>query len=263
MYRICRLSPANSIFILGKFRHQKKQVHPELTPDRLSQLSAIQQKISFSFRNIFLLDQAFTHRSYANESKFPLYDNERLEFLGDSILGFLTAEYLFQCGEDFPEGRLAKWKSKIVSRPSLVAICRELDFAQYVRFGKGESVSGKSNPKVMEDLIEALLGAIYLDRGLEACRTFFLPYIKKAFAQMGSDDSTADYKSILQELSQKKFKKTPRYELISEEGLDHDKVFQIRVILPDGSTRVGQGKNKRSAEQNAAKLLLNDWRKRK
>lgn len=206
--------------------------------------------------DVTLLDQAFTHRSFANETNFKIEDNERLEFLGDSILGFFAASTLYKQFNTIKEGSLAKMKSKLVSGPVLARICKELKLIEYVRFGKGEKDTGVSNVRVMENLIEALLGAIYLDQGLERCNSFIFPHLKKNIAELNELESVRDYKSQLQELSQKKFKKVPLYILESADGLDHDKIFVVRVEMPDGNSVIGQGKNKRSAEHAAAKKLL-------
>lgn len=233
-----------------------------LSPERLSQLNSLQDKIHVRFLNTSLLDEACTHRSYANESNFRILDNERLEFLGDSVLGFIAAEYLFTHYDHLPEGTLAKLKSKIVSGPVLFAICKDLELIQFLRFGKGEKESGLTNPRVMENLIEALLGAIYLDQGMDSCKKFILPHLAKYLGQIEDLESVKDYKSLLQELSQKKFKKVPTYELVSTEGLDHEKIFLVRVVLPNGFGLTGQGRNKRSAEHSAAKKILEEWKEK-
>ncbi|WCL48711.1 ribonuclease III [Leptospira sp. GIMC2001] len=233
-----------------------------LTPDRIDQLTKLQKKIRTRFLNIAVLDEAFTHRSFANESGFRVSDNERLEFLGDSILGFITAELLYKQYANISEGKLAKFKSKLVSGPVLSRICEDLNLSDFLRFGKGEVETGKSNLRVMENLVEALLGAMYLDLGLESCKKFIIPHLSHYLHQLEDLDSVKDYKSILQEICQKKFKKVPKYELVSAEGPDHDKDFIVRVELPDGFIVKGNGKNKRSAEHSAAKNLLATWKQK-
>lgn len=225
-------------------------------------MTQLQKILEIHFQDITLLDQACTHRSFSNESKTFRDDNERLEFLGDSVLGLITAEYLFTRFSHLPEGVLAKWKSKLVSGPVLSHLCKKLNLVEYLQFGKGEQESGKTNKRVMENLVEALLGAIYLDSGFESCQKFILPHLKNTIHSIEDMDSVQDYKSILQEKSQKAFKQVPDYRMVSEEGPDHDKIFVIRVTLPNGQSTTGQGKNKRSAEQYAAKKMLSDWSKK-
>lgn len=232
-----------------------------LDSERLYQLKALQDKIQVSFLDLTLLDEASTHRSFANESNFRVSDNERLEFLGDSVLGFISAELLYTQYQHIPEGTLAKLKSKIVSGPVLTGICKDLDLVRFLRFGKGEKETGLTNRRVMENMIEALLGAIYLDQGMDACKKFIVPHLKNYLGQLEDLESVKDYKSILQELSQKKYKKVPQYELVSSEGPDHDKLFIVRVVLPNGFSLTGEGKNKRSAEHSAAKKIVGEWKK--
>lgn len=232
-------------------------------PNRNQVLKDLQKKVGIRFNNIELLDQAFTHRSYTNEKKENIKDNERLEFLGDSVLGLIVAKFLYSQNEKVPEGVLSKWKSKLVSGPMLADICKSLGLINYLQLGEGERESGKENVRLMENLLEAFLGALYLDKGFHECESFLLPFIKKAFKSIDSIESIKDYKSLLQEKSQKFFKKIPRYELVQESGLDHDKVFIMRVILPNGMTAIGSGKNKKTAQQNAAKSALQLWNSNK
>ncbi|MCC5815909.1 MAG: ribonuclease III [Leptospira sp.] len=231
-----------------------------IKPDRLKQLEKLQKQLHIHFQDITILNTAFTHRSYANEAKYHTDDNERLEFLGDSVLGLIAAETLFSEMDNKAEGILAKSKSKLVSGPVLTKICLDARLIEYLQFGKGEEDTGKKNPRVMENLVEALLGAIYLDQGLESCKKFIMPYLQQAIGMLGEIESVKDYKSLLQEKSQRIFKQTPRYELISEVGLDHDKIFTIKVSLPNGLVQNGEGKNKRSAEHNAAKNIMKIWK---
>ncbi|NCN08710.1 MAG: ribonuclease III [Leptospira sp.] len=232
-----------------------------LTPDRLQQLSKLQKLIKTQFLDVSLLDQAFTHRSFANETNFKIEDNERLEFLGDSVLGFFAASILYDQFKDIREGSLAKMKSKLVSGPVLSQICKNLGLMEFIRFGKGEKDSGIKNERVMENLVEALIGAIYLDQGLDKCKSFISPHLKKNIDELNDLESVRDYKSLLQEQSQRLFKRTPKYTLVSDDGLDHDKIFVVRVEMPDGSSVNGTGKNKRSAEHAAAKKYLHQGRK--
>jgi ribonuclease-3 len=232
--------------------------HP--SAERIKELEQLQNILHLKILDIQLLDQAFTHRSFANESSFRHLDNERLEFLGDSVLGFLVAELLYTRFPEYPEGTLAKLKSKLVSGSVLSELCRSYNLMQYVRFGKGEKSSGMENPRVMENLMEALVGALYLDQGMESCRKFLIPQILKFIKNLDENDSVRDYKSLLQERSQKEFKKIPVYDLLEAVGPDHEKTFTIRVSLPNGIQAEASGRNKRAAEQSAAKKLLQEWK---
>jgi len=227
------------------------------TDARQKDLQRLQSLTETKFKDLRLLSLAFTHRSYSNElNKSFASDNERLEFLGDSVLGLLAAEYLFLSLPTVKEGKLAKLKSKIVSMPAIAAIARKYQFPNFLLLGKGEKASGEMNTNLQADSFEAFLGALYLDQGLDACRKFLKSNFKKMDQLLEELDETKDYKSILQEHCQKKWKKTPVYRVGSEEGPDHLKSFEVIVELDGKFSAHGTGKNKRSAEQVAAKQAL-------
>jgi ribonuclease-3 len=225
--------------------------------ERKTNLDKLQSLTDTQFKDLRLLSQAFTHRSFSNElDKSYKSDNERLEFLGDSVLGLLAAEYLYLSLPTGKEGKLAKLKSKIVSMPAIAAIARKYQFQKFLLLGKGEKEKGESNSNLQADSFEAFLGALYLDQGIEACRKFLKSNFKKMDQLLDEIEETKDYKSILQEYCQKKWKKTPVYRVGSEEGPDHEKFFEVIVDLDGKITASGTGKNKRSAEQSAAKQAL-------
>ncbi|WP_246048054.1 ribonuclease III [Leptospira ilyithenensis] len=225
-------------------------------PARLGELNSIQSLTDTKFKDLKILHQAFVHRSFANELDRDHLDNERLEFLGDSILGLLAADYLYRSLPKGKEGKLAKLKSKIVSAPAIAAIARKYKFNQFLLLGKGEKEKGEFNTNLQADCFEAFLGALYLDQGLEECRRFLEPNFKNMEQLLDEVEETKDFKTILQEHCQKKWKKIPIYEVMKEEGPDHEKLFLIAVSLDHVFQTEGRGKNKRSAEQNAAKLAL-------
>ncbi len=228
-----------------------------LSDERQKALSTLQTLTATKFKDVRLLNQAFTHRSFSNElDKSYKSDNERLEFLGDSVLGLLAAEYLYLSLPKGKEGKLAKLKSKIVSMPALAAIARKYQFQKFLLLGKGEKEKGEQNTNLQADSFEAFLGALFLDQGLSACRNFLQTNFKKMDQLLDEIEETKDYKTILQEHCQKKWKKTPVYEVASEEGPDHEKFFRVVVSLDTKFTANGSGKNKRSAEQSAAKQAL-------
>jgi len=227
------------------------------TDERQTELNKVQALTDTKFKDLRLLSQAFTHRSFSNElNKTYKSDNERLEFLGDSVLGLLAAEYLYLSLPTGKEGKLAKLKSKIVSMPTLAAIARKYQFQKFLLLGKGEKDKGESNTNLQADSFEAFLGALYLDQGIEACRKFLKSNFKKMEQLLEEIEETKDYKTILQEHCQKKWKKTPSYRIGSEEGPDHEKSFEVIVEIEGKFSAQGSGKNKRSAEQIAAKQAL-------
>ncbi|MCW7487544.1 ribonuclease III [Leptospira meyeri] len=229
----------------------------KLPPERISSLKELQVLTKTQFKDISLLHLAFVHRSFANEdSNRYLSDNERLEFLGDSVLGILAAEFLYRSLPKGKEGKLAKLKSKMVSAPAIAKLARVYRFPEYLLLGKGERDKGEANANLQADCFEAFLGALYLDQGLESCRKFLTPHFQMMEKAVDDAEETKDYKTILQEFCQKKWKKLPEYSVMKEEGPDHDKEFLISVVLEKNFQATGEGKNKRRAEQMAAKAAL-------
>lgn len=230
-----------------------------LSSERLSNLSELQKKTKTTFEDIALLQQAFCHRSFANETGFKQEDNERLEFLGDSVLGLLVVEHLYLSWPKGNEGNLANRKSKIVSAPALAKLARSYEFGKFLLMGKGESGNAESNMNVLADTFEAFLGAYYLDQGelgLSKCREFLRPHLQELSKSILDFEDTKDFKTVLQEYCQKKWKTLPEYNLLKEEGSDHDKVFTMQASLEDYFSQIGSGKNKKAAEQAAAKRAL-------
>ncbi len=212
-----------------------------------------QKKIGYRFNNEKLLETALTHSSYANENKLS-YNNERLEFLGDSILGFITADYLYNNFGKIHEGELTKLKAFLVCEGSLFGFAKELELGGYILLGRGEEqTGGRERPSVVSDAFEAVIAAIFLDGGMSAACSFVLSFIIPAIEK---SNKTEDYKTALQELIQKEKGSTVRYELVAETGPDHDKVFTAAVILNGRSIAKGSGKSKKEAQQSAAKAAL-------
>jgi len=196
-----------------------------------------QKKIGYKFKNEGLLETALTHSSYANENKLS-YNNERLEFLGDSVLGFITADYLYNSFGKVREGELTKIKAFLVCESSLFGFAKEIGLGEYILLGRGEEQTGGSErPSVVSDAFEAVIAAVFLDGGIKVARSFVLGFIVPAIEKRDIDE---DYKTMLQELIQKERGNSVRYELIAETGPDHDKVFTAAVIL-NGKV-VGEGK---------------------
>jgi len=226
-------------------------------------LKDLEKKINFSFQSKKLLEKAFTHRSYLNEVKEKnLFSNERLEFLGDAVLEFLTSSFLYQQFPQKKEGQLTNLRSSIVCTKTLSQMAIRLNLGQYLRLSKGEEKEGgRKNPSLLADTFEALLGAIYLDQGINQANVFleknFFPYIKKIIAQ----ENLKDHKSLFQEIVQEKIKVSPIYKVLKEEGPDHAKEFKIGVFVNGKVYGIGFGKSKQSAEENAAQAAIEKWRK--
>ena len=214
-------------------------------------LSEFENRIGYSFKDKKLLKLALTHSSYAYERKLkdePAECNERLEFLGDSVVSLIVSEFLYN-NFKFAEGELSKLKNKVVAGVSESEFSTKIGIGSFLLLGKGEEASGgRTKRKLLEDAFEALTGAIYLDGGFEAARAFALPYLK--------DEDNVDYKTLLQELIQKNPGSRIEYKILSESGPDHDKIFECGVFIDSNLYGTGVGRSKKLAEKQAAKLAL-------
>ncbi len=236
------------------FRRNQDEGNP-LDQARKKELLLFENHAGVRFRKLELLNQAFAHRSYANEIGDKVANNERLEFLGDSVLGLVVAEYLYQELSDRPEGDLARIKSYVVSEDSLAAISRRLRVDNYVLIGKGEEHSGGRTKKaILADALEAIIGALFLDSGFKVARKFTLTSLIPEIHKVLEDRHRKDYKTLLQEFVQKRFKAYPQYTLQKRTGPDHDRTFWIQVKVGENTYGPGEGKNKKEAEQAAARL---------
>lgn len=217
-------------------------------------MQKLEEKIGYTFKNKELLKTALTHSSYANEKNGEKY-NERLEFLGDSVLGIITAEYLFSNHKDFPEGELTKIRAALVCEKALYGFAGEIGLGSYLRLGKGEiRTGGSERPSILADAFEALIAAIYLDGGMKAAEKFVLGFITKAQSRAMSVNE--DYKTKLQEVIQKNPGETLEYCVTGESGPDHDKRFEVEVHLNSNVIGRGEGRSKKQAEQAAAHEVL-------
>jgi ribonuclease III len=225
---------------------------------RKKELQLFESNAGMRFRKLELLNQSFSHRSHANEMGDEVANNERLEFLGDSVLGLVVAEYLYQQLTDRPEGDLARIKSYVVSEDSLADIARLLHVDNYILIGKGEEHSGGREKKaILADAFEAIIGAYFLDSGFKAARKFILSCLVPEINKVLQDRHRKDYKTLLQEYVQKRFKTYPRYTLRKRTGPDHDRTFWIDVEVDGVAYGPGEGKNKKEAEQAAAEMAWN------
>ncbi|MFA5519607.1 MAG: ribonuclease III [Spirochaetota bacterium] len=234
-------------------------------PDNLHQkkhhsrhLAALQNRIKVKFKDKSLLSNSLIHRSYVNESgNGKMNDNERLEYLGDSVLALVVNEYIYKRFYDYPEGDLAKIKSAVVSETTLAKIAREINLGSFLVMGKGEEQSGgRDRTSILANSFEALIGAVYLDSGLKCSRKFILSYLRKEIERIDNMSYLRDPKTTLQEYVQKKYKERPVYEVVEEKGPDHRKEFIVKLIINGKEAAIGTGSSKRKAEMNAAEFIL-------
>jgi ribonuclease III len=217
-------------------------------------LTALQEKLHYNFRNIDLLSTALTHRSYVNENPaLDVSDNERLEFLGDAVLGLCVSDLLMKKHADFDEGTLSKIRSLLVNEKPLADLAAKLGLGDCLLLGRGEEHSGgRAKESLLANALEAVIAAIYLDSSFSKTKTI----LKKLMGPLLNDEALNaqcfDYKTALQELCQKKYKSAPVYTLLTACGPDHAKTFEVEVAVGDGVRQIGQGKSKKDAQKQAA-----------
>lgn len=223
-----------------------------------SHIPAIEAKLGVRFSHPELLVRAFVHRSFLNENKdLATSDNERLEFLGDSVLNFLVAEYLYHYLPSEPEGKLSQLRAHAVSSQACFRYFELLGLQEYMLVGRGELLqAGKSGrSSIISDMFEAILGAIYLDGGLDMAKSFFMSHYQPLLQEL-SRKPDQNFKALLQEMAQKKWQKVPQYLVLAESGPDHAREFEIGVYLDDHCIGTGRGNSKKEAERNAAEVAL-------
>jgi ribonuclease III len=218
--------------------------------------ATIESKLGYLFKNRSLLALAFVHRSYVNENKAVAQHNERLEFLGDSILGLIVADHLYRMLPHTPEGELSYLRSRLVEASSCVSYVSKLDLESFILLGKGERLNdGRGRDTILADLFEAIIGAIYLDGGFEITKQFVLSKFSNEFEQI-LQTPIQNWKALLQDYCQKKHQKAPTYKVINESGPDHSKQFKVIVFLNDIELGHGEGSSKKAAQQSAAENAL-------
>jgi len=225
-------------------------------------LEELEKTLNIKFRNKNLLKNAFIHRSYLNEhSEEKLPNNERLEFLGDSILAFVVSTYLFQNHPDSQEGDLTNFRASLVNSKSLSEVAKRLNLGKFLYLSRGEETTGgREREYLLANTVESLIGAIYLDSGIEKVSSFIKNYILNNLEEIIEKELYKDFKSKMQERSQEVFSITPIYQVIVEEGPDHNKKFRVGVYLGKLLVSEGEGKSKQEAEQEAAKTAYEfDW----
>ena len=221
-----------------------------------SNIELFEQKINYEFKNKEYILEALTHSSYSNENKnYPF--NERLEFLGDSVLSIVISDYLFKKETKLPEGELTKIRANIVCEESLSEVSKNIHLGKYMLLGKGEEATGgRERISILADALEAVIAAIYLDGGIKCAREFILTNMEKIINDSIKGKIFRDYKTCLQEVLQSNRENNIWYKLIEEKGPDHNKRFVMEVGINDTVLGVGEGKSKKDAEQVAAKCAL-------
>lgn len=217
----------------------------------------LERLINYQFNNKQLLKRALSHTSYCNEVKSAGESNERLEFLGDSVLSVVVAEYLFSNYKKQQEGDLTKLRASLVCEKALAQFAKEIELGRFIMLGRGEQQNGGSErPSILSDAFEALLAAMYIDGGMEVVRPFILKFVEEELERLDKTESFHDYKTQLQEIIQRNREEELLYVLVAEEGPDHDKRFTIEVRLNSNVIGKGIGHSKKQAEQLAAKQAL-------
>lgn len=215
-----------------------------------------EKKICYTFKNKELLHEALSHSSYANEAKNGRHSNERLEFLGDSVLSIVVSKHLFTHFKHLPEGELTKIRASLVCEKALFEFSKKIDLGKHIILGKGEENSGgRTRPSIVSDAFEAVIAAIYLDGGMEAAEKYVLSFIPKDL-NANSSKALHDYKTTLQEIIQRNPEERVEYVLADQKGPDHDRVFVVQVRLNSNVIGTGEGHSKKQAEQAAAREAL-------
>lgn len=237
------------------------EASPEGTGAREADLDRLQDVLGHRFADRSLLELALTHESYANERQLDTGNNERLEFLGDAVLGLVVCQYLYERHRGLSEGRLAQIKAHLVSTSHLAREARAMNLGDYLLLGRGEDLSeGRSRRNVLADTLEAVIGALYLDGGLPVVQPFVLGLLQEAMDLM--EGSQKDFKSLLQEHTQRLHKSLPRYLVVAEDGPPHDRMFRVEVDFLGEVLGTGAGRSKREASQKAAQQALEVLRRR-
>ncbi len=227
-------------------------------------MKALEERLGYTFRRKELLENAMIHSSYANEHRTAgFHSNERLEFLGDAVLGLVSGEFLFRRHKDAPEGELTRLRAALVCEESLYEVAQELGLGAYLKLGKGEeNGGGRTRPSILADAVESVFAAVYLDGGMDAARELIHRVLLVREHEQAVEQRRLDYKTALQELVQRKQGQILRYEMMDSSGPDHAKIFTFRVLLNDETVGTGGGHSKKEAEQAAARAALETLQRR-
>lgn len=238
------------------------QMLDKIITENMDRLKGLEEVIDYTFRDPGNLVLALTHSSYANEKKAPdLKSNERLEFLGDSVLNIITSDYIYRNYPELPEGEMTRTRAAIVCEASLMKCAEKIRLGEYLFLGKGEeNTGGRNRASILSDAFEALIGAIYIDGGIDEARRFVLRYMKEIYPDIDGKDIFRDYKTMFQEIIQKQTDQRISYRILDETGPDHDKTFTAQVLVGDKPYGEGTGRSKKEAEQNAAKDAISNMK---
>lgn len=234
--------------------------------EREKELKNLEKKIKYSFKNKNILNLSLTHSSYAYEKDNENNtQNERLEFLGDAVLSLIVSNYIYYRYPKRPEGELAKIRASLVNKTILAKIAKNLDIGQYLLLGKGEELTGgRGRNSILANTVEAITGAIYLDKGIKEARKFIICQLEKDMELLEKDSKhNIDSKTLLQEITQEKFKVLPEYKVIRIKGPDHKRLYEIDVLIKDKVSGFGTGRSKKEAEQKAALMAIEKLEKEK
>jgi ribonuclease III len=230
----------------------------KLEGDDKKRLKDFEKGLGLSFKRREILKSALMHKSYANENKYPYTShNERLEYLGDAVLELAISHILYQFYPNSTEGELSKLRAAIVNEDQLASMARDIHLGDYIYLGKGEDqTGGRDKPSLLSDAYEAVLGAVYLDRGFDKALKLVRRKFEAIVKTVGGAGFVSDYKTRLQEVAQARFRTIPRYKLVREYGPDHSKTFEVQLFISGELMGTGRGQNKKAAEQDAAREAL-------
>ncbi len=229
-----------------------------MTKEEKARLKAFQKNLNYRFKKLEFLKRALTHKSYTNELKLsPLEHNERIEFLGDAVLELAVSHLLMEKFKDYPEGELSKLRAAVVNEAQLAELAQKIQLGDFLFLGRGEEqTGGREKPSLLSDAYEAVLGAVYLDRGLKKAFEIVKKQYMQIIEKVGKEGFVKDYKTRLQEEVQGRFRSIPRYQLVRAVGPDHSKIFEVHLFIQEDLYGVGRGSSKKSAEQDAAREAL-------
>ena len=221
-------------------------------------IAGLEDNFNYKFKDHSLLERGFTHKSFINEAeKGSAQDNEKLEFLGDAVLSLTISLLLMESFPELDEGLLSKKRSSIVNEKTLAKLSRKMRFGDFFLLGKGEELTnGRDKDSLLADSMEAIIGAVYLDGGFDAAKSFVTRHFKNIISYSAKPGSYKDYKTLCQEKAQKVYKKTPEYRLISVKGPEHDKMFESEIFIGQNSFGTGKGRSKKDSEQKCARVAL-------
>ncbi len=228
--------------------------------ERINELIPLQKALNYSFNDPHLLNKALTHKSYANEIDIPVKNNERFEFLGDSVLDLIVSDYMIHEYVDLAEGALSKIRAAVVNEGCLAVLAKEIGLGQYLLLGKGEHLSGgRQKTSILANAYEAMVGALFCDSNLETVSKVLMPTLVVEIEKYKNTCNIRDFKSDLQEYTQGKLTCIPFYKVVGEIGPDHEKRFEVEVTVRNKVQGKGNGRSKKEAEQSAAMMALDNY----